>query len=459
MFSRPTTLIYVGRERLARCDVDARRGEAVGFWSRARPMAAEVPTLVDTALRLGKSRPSRVWVLSDDFWTHKLTLNPDAVEGLSPAEVSRVLAFEAEGLSGVSAVDSEVGVTELRTTDGRRDYWLIQVPRWVRDQVDQSVRAAGGKLLGMIHPGGLPHALSDTNEAQGWCRVETWPGIVMAVGARTGGAVERSVFNADGRNAATTRGLAEWREALGDVSVEQLVDGKRTPLLGDEAAVLRLDDEATLTRWLVHWAATLDRRELSVPSLSAPARPVTDGHRAAMALGLAAMVAGIAVWDSSRINARIGSLDKEQKRLKRETTAWEQSQLRITKLEKDLTGAKTALNRLTTETASTETSLRAYRQRWAELLAAIESSCPRDVLVREISHRGRIPMIQGVSLGVAPVTEFASRLAESLGNNGWNVSPSYKSVEGESGAAKLYEFSLLLNDVPVSADLRAVVEK
>src|SRR5262245_14213592 len=106
--SSKLTLVYIGHNQLVRCDVTA-RGKARGTWSRQRPVGMELPGLVDAALRAGGRRPGDVYVLATDFWSQKITLSDDATHGLHRDEVSRSLAFEAESLSGLAALDSEIG--------------------------------------------------------------------------------------------------------------------------------------------------------------------------------------------------------------------------------------------------------------------------------------------------------------------------------------------------------------
>src|SRR5262249_55186501 len=148
--SKKTTLLFIGRDRLIR--YDARGEQMVGLWQGPRSSREELPALVDTALRLTKSRPGKVWILATDVWTHWLSVPRESLQGLMPQEIGKALAFEAESLSGQSPLDSEIAYIPCGGDGDTREFRIVQLPTWLRDQLDQVVREAKGTLRGITHP-------------------------------------------------------------------------------------------------------------------------------------------------------------------------------------------------------------------------------------------------------------------------------------------------------------------
>lgn len=477
------TLIFLGRERIVRCDVDPVRRTQIGCWARPRPMAAEVPALVETALRLATKRPGKVWVLAEDFWTHKLAVSPEAMIGLTPAEIGRALAFEAESLSGQQAVDSELGFTPLGVQENREEFWVVQTPSWVRDQVDECVQKAGGQLAGLIHPAGLPVPMSPPAvQFVPWQRTEYWQGLIASVGAAADGRLRQSMVSADARNAAAARALDQWRQELGHTAInEQLAINRRGAPADLAGTVFDLSDEGTLSRWLLGWGLVLSQQATSVPTIAPMRRPMSPAARLAIALAIATVVVGIAAVDRWRLNGRLESLhadaaaigaraklaiqasaatdasiaaktqeiaDKTKQTEDRDKEV-EGHRQAIAKLEGQVEQAELGLARVAADVPHAEQSIIAYRDRWAKLLMLAAAHCPEHVVVRGMGSNNRTPAIRGVSLGVGPITAFAADLSEQLRPLGWTVHPSYSAVEHAAGTAALYEFTISLSELTI----------
>ena len=131
------------------------------------PAVDDFPSLVEAALRLSKRRPGRVWVLATEVWTQTLPLAAESVAGLGPAELARALGFEAEPFSGINGLEAASACVELPGKKGQRTFWLAVLPTGQLDQVDYVVRARGGRLAGVGHPGGLPRRMALTLPSPG----------------------------------------------------------------------------------------------------------------------------------------------------------------------------------------------------------------------------------------------------------------------------------------------------
>lgn len=195
--SCPNTILLVTRDRLVRAELRAGRTiDVTDIKEEQRLAADDLPSQVEAALRLGKRRPGRVWILAGEIWTQTLGLAPEALSGLSPDEVTRALGFEAEPFSGLGAMEAAMDAVPLAGEGRQRQFWLTELPAAQLEQIEFLVRQSGGRLMGISHPGGLPAAL-DGGADTSWRRVELWPGAIIAVQSPSAGAGRVTVVNTE----------------------------------------------------------------------------------------------------------------------------------------------------------------------------------------------------------------------------------------------------------------------
>src|SRR5208282_1003875 len=240
--SCPNTILFVTRDRLVRADLRAGRTiDVTDINEEYRLAADDLPSQVEAALRLSKRRPGRVWILAGEIWTQTLGLAPEALSGLSPDEVRRVLGFEAEPFSGVGAMDAAMDAAPLASEGRQRKFWLTELPAAQLELIEFLVRQSGGRLMGISHPGGLPTAL-DGGADTSWRRVELWPGAIIVVESPSAGAVSVTVVNTEpkpGRWLNDVAGLnpsgpavaaTNWLHATRSIAVEEIPDQGRQSL-------------------------------------------------------------------------------------------------------------------------------------------------------------------------------------------------------------------------------------
>ena len=260
-----------------------------------------------------------VWLLSTDVWTQTLAVARAKMAGLSPEQQAGALGFEAEGLSGHPAVESAVGFVKQPAEGQDLGYWLVQTPAGPLVLVDEAVaRAGGGRLAGVAHPGGLPAPLRSPG-AGSWERVELWPDAVVMVEARDRGAPQVETINFDpqgGRwqgqveQARARRGAAEHLEMLVSADV-------RLPAAPGDSSVVRLSDDADLRRWLARWAAVLGKKNVAVPHVKPPLRPLSEMKRRIVGALATGALAGLCaahyfLWLQPTYNATAAELKTVQ---------------------------------------------------------------------------------------------------------------------------------------------------
>lgn len=112
------------------------------------------------ALGLGVGSGSRVWMVSDEWFSQTIHLNPAQIAGLNEDQLTRALAFEAEPYSGIPLTSAALGFR--RTGEGAFD--VIVMPSEVRDRL----AALAGEGFAGIACAPAPPEADDQREA--WLR-------------------------------------------------------------------------------------------------------------------------------------------------------------------------------------------------------------------------------------------------------------------------------------------------
>jgi len=151
MSSRATqTLLVLRADHALRADF-GEAGALLNVWSTPRNQAISPADLVRGALGLAPVQGQKIWVLSEDVWTQTLKLQEGAIAGLDEASLASVLAFEAETLCGIPALEASLGFSPAaNSTKGERAFHIAVAERMLRDSVQASVEKSGGKLAGIL---------------------------------------------------------------------------------------------------------------------------------------------------------------------------------------------------------------------------------------------------------------------------------------------------------------------
>ncbi len=105
-------------------------------------------------------RGSRVVVLGYDFFTQSVRLPELQTAGLAADELRTLLSYEVEPFSSLSAERGETAYQAGAVEAGYRSWQVVQVEKGVAAALQQAVRSAGGRLVGLA-------ALESSWQAQG----------------------------------------------------------------------------------------------------------------------------------------------------------------------------------------------------------------------------------------------------------------------------------------------------
>lgn len=157
MNNRTHTVLGVFTRLVLRADLTG------GEWtirSAARATGTSANEAFAAALGLGVGLGARVWMVSDEWFSQTINLNPAQIAGLNEDQLTRALAFEAEPYSGIPLTSAALGF--LRTGEGTFD--VVAMPTETRDRL---VVLAGEGFAGIAFASAPPDE-DDGREA--WLR-------------------------------------------------------------------------------------------------------------------------------------------------------------------------------------------------------------------------------------------------------------------------------------------------
>ncbi len=427
-----STILLITRERVARADFLAGRSpRLLELAHEFTPAVDDFPSLVEAALRLSKRRPGRVWVLATEVWTQTLPLTAEGVTGLGAAELARALSFEAEPFSGINGLEAASACVELPGRERQRTFWLAVVPSGQLDQVDYIVRAAGGRLAGVGHPGGLPQRLALTltsprgrgEEDASWSRVELWPGAIVCLRGGSGGVPSLHVVNADPKPGRWQAEVERWRSGVGDAAGQESLLATAS-IAADEldgSAPIQLEEARGLEAFLSAWAEYLERKTGAVPLVQPPKRPASPAARRAVAaiLGLFALAVCVThyLW-TEKINRELAA---ETVRLKKPIEELNRVKKDLESVEKERSDLQKECDKLAADLAQCRQVRSSLRQRVATLLNVLASHSSDQMLIRKIAATGAGVVVHGTCLDPQQADALFGGLARALQPLGWQV--------------------------------------
>ena len=171
-----STIVIVTGRNILRADF---RDGLCQWKSAARQAGTSVTEGFSAAMALGGQGAGTLWLLSDEWFSQTIQLNPAQVAGLSEAQMTRALAFEAEPFSGIPMAGAALAFHKK----GEGSFDVVAVPVEIRDRLLGTATAKGAVLEGIARTDVPPE---DEESLRKW--LYDWSGRLETGGAPVIGA-------------------------------------------------------------------------------------------------------------------------------------------------------------------------------------------------------------------------------------------------------------------------------
>jgi hypothetical protein len=411
----PHTLLFVTEARTFRADAD-RKGILQGEVETIEHGGKTTAQLARTFSRIADSTGPlgrKVWILFMRLPALLISVPTMQVRDIEPALLTQALQFEAEGMTGMSALETKVAFGFLQAENEMSDFWFTQIEKLAWDDLQKAVKQRKCQLGGVLNPGAMPAALSDP-EADEWLRLEAWSNQLIAL-HRSEARLGLQVFNYDSPH---WRGeLEQWLREREPVKISETLLNNRIEMLPPTRQALTLHNESDMTAWFSGWAQCLIRRSGEGAAVLRPA-----GSRNMDAVWMAG--SGVAALLLCGLHA--GWFVHQQNYFERETQ-------RLAQVEKDMTALRKQITEINEQKEKLETRLnkssadsipgtiRKLQQRPALLLLALAENRDERLIIETLSSQGEEVEIGGITLQPHIGNQLAGALGESLRDLNWKV--------------------------------------
>ena len=487
------TLLLISQTQLARAEVVVgKTADVKQVWSRERLAGESLPTLVDAAIRLTNKRPNDIWVLSTDFWSGVVHLASDVTSALDGEELEQAIGLEAETYSGISAFESRLGLKTLPADEtGEARWWVTQIAQSDWQEVERTVKQAGGKLAGMGHAAlaQYPERLlaTDATADRGWRMCQCFGEATIALRG-TGPEIKDVIALGDLATQRNRSQLLDWCDetaASGESMVWLLDQPMHEQVDCSNATVLSLSNanatantdpltmapthppnmmsgEDALSVWAETMASCLrtdrDGDVTSIPVAMAQKAPMSNQTAILIACGLGLLLAcacfGFHLLGSSKLaqlDKQIESLDAEKEKLATGRRAAVRTEQLLKEKRREMDALKSANQKLTNNLEKATRVRHNQQTRWLQLVSALSKSIEGDCWVRGLTTVGQEVKVQGLATSNRDIAVFTSNLERIASPHGWRVHPA-KTVRNGSSLIE-FEVSLDVTDrEPTAAD-------
>ena len=438
------TILLVTPHFIARGDFDS-RGVLRSTGHTVPPAhGVDVASLTLAALGLVKVAPRRVWVLTTAAATAIVETSPGRLQGLSEAELSSALAFEAEALTGLPAMTSQTAASRMAAASGAEAWWVTQISQRMRGEIEAEVVRRGARLEGIAHPGGLVMQLGTVAE-----RFELWHDLLFI--HRASGTFD--ILAVD-ESAPLTSVMARF-PATG--SARMMLAAKPQALV-TECEVHSLHEDETLRSWLTSWHQALNAPTPSVPVLLPPAQPMSAVKRVWLSVSTAAIALALCFahwWISER------QLQQALEDIKILTV--------VAKQRDELKQTSAEISKLRAELESVRRLQSQALRGFGAMLSAVAELRPTGLLVRSLKepasagspagshYTGMEALISGLCTHQELAAEFSRTLGTRLTPLGWSVRPA-RTTARLAGVTPTWDFEIPLRldgSPPTAANTQA----
>lgn len=406
------------------CKSTAQLGKAIG-------------KIAEHAPRLGR----KLWLLFIRLPAFSVSVPTAQIQGVDQATLAQALQFEAEGLTGVSSLESRVAFRLLKAENDLSDYWLVQIEQWAWDDLLLAVKQHNCKLAGLLHPGALPLAMQNP-DAEDWLRLEAWSSQLIAL-RRDDEGLAAQAFSFD--NPHWQAELEQWLHEQGRVEPSETLLNNRVEFLPPTQQQFVLNEIGQLEQWLALWAQALIGARSADVALLKPVANINPELVWMAGSGLSALL--LCAMHAGWFVHQRGYFERETQRLTQveKTMSELRAQIGANSEQRDKLSHK--LRRMEADADLIPNTVKLLRQRPALLLQALAEGRDEQLIIETLDSQANDVVIGGITLRQHVSNQLAAYLQDRLSASHWRAGAAAKEnlalFDGEPGP---WSFKLVMTD-------------
>ena len=393
------TIVLITADSLAR--VDLRAGKSIELLRSSRmdrPKNGDMAHAVSAALDLEAQRCGKIWVLSDDFWSGRVSLSKEITDAIADDELEQTLAFEAEYDSAFSPFESRICYTAVADPQSNTSsWWVTQAELSQIKEIEAAVAGRAGKLAGLAS---------------------------MAV---------------------TVPGLEDSQAAL-HASLE------RSARAGSGASnQVLVADHAELERHAQVWLETYLAAPAQIPTIRSLPHAMSGAQQWKLGLFLAAGVFAVCLtlhvrgeYQFAQATAQAMQLADQKKQLRLELHETNLRAQHLASLEQQQQADRAAHAEHVLRQQHQKNLNVFLRKRPADLLHALATTARPQHWIRNIELNAQGAVLSGLAIDALSVTELTQSLERELNPKGWIIQPAKMSVVDDG---PLVQFQVVLTSM------------
>jgi len=397
-----------------------------------QPKAAGVELAATVGPKLGR----RVFVLSSSAWSQTVSLPSESIRGLSQDELAKMLNFEAESLSGLSAFESSLAFHQTSNSE----FLITQIAQAELSTIRDMITSRGSKFQGLASPVGVP---SNVQGNATWNRVEYWSSCVCHTSSES---ETPDIINTDPRSD-RWRGALTRPDAFAQASVQLYGPDLAWRASDATATCCDLSDQKEAEQWLTAWATILTGSASVVPVIQPAAAGNSNARRkSSTQLLAAAMVATLCLAHWIFVKQTVRNIHQDLEKLKAPIATrkkYNQQRLAAEK-QRDL------LRKQLSDVGSRHSQivgLENHRHRWVTLLRLLSEQHSSQMVITRIEYGPEGLTVMGRSVDAQSAGQLAGALRPSLRRQGWIVEPPSQEGQNALDNGGPWSFRILMRDV------------
>ncbi|MEM9827985.1 MAG: PilN domain-containing protein [Planctomycetota bacterium] len=449
------TILLITEATLGRFDLSGGASPSVTeSWVRPSFASQSAGTLADAALRLGKSRGRQVYVLTTRCWIGSVSIGPELVSGSTGDDLDQMIALEAETYSGISAFESASANVPLPNDAlGDHRFWLTQIADSDVRSIDDAIRQAGGKMLGIAHPA-VPRVIPSASPTEPWCSLQNWDESTLLIRGNGDAIADFHSMSSGLQSQRTVQEFETFFQAAApDSSLQWIGPGELTPSIADLPPAqghqtISTTSESDLSRWAAAWMASQAKPGAGGPLITIPKKPMSREAGIGIAAVLGLLMMGLCFAHYRYMKQQYADIDGNVQQMRGQQDRLKNDKDRFTELQKEKDAAEEQVQTLVAQIRKTRLDVATAKQvvkrgkrRWLSLVDSLVDVSDDDGWVREIESTDETVSIRGLATNDAAVHRLAARLESTSAAELWQILPASTSNDPDTG---LIEFQIEL---------------